>query len=426
MHNDTPQPGPVSDVSRIAQDLQIRKGQVESVVQLLDEGNTVPFITRYRKERTGGLNEEVIRRIQRRIEQIRELAARKETILKSIDNLGKLSDELRAAILAADTSKRLEDLYLPYKPKKRSLANEAREKGLEPLALAIWAGDPAVANLSEILPGMINPEKKLASEEDILTGVGYILAERIAEMAEIRSGVRHVLWDSGKLISAKAEGVTEEQGREYRDYFAFSEPIRHIPPHRILAVNRGDREKILKFHLDYDHARVGEATLAHVPLNDHPHVALMEKATEDALNRLLLPSLENEVWRDLKEHAQDHAVHIFAMNLRSLLMQPPLWGKMVLAVDPGLRTGCKIAVLDGTGKLIEEGVIYPHPPQNKVYEAKGKLEQLICKHQINLIAIGNGTACRETEQVISDLIAELEGRAPRHPATPSSSETHSC
>jgi protein Tex len=403
-----PGPQPISDLSRIAQDLQIRKVQVENVSQLLDEGNTVPFITRYRKERTGGLNEELIRRIQDRIVQSRQLSERKQTILKSIEAQGKLTDPLRDAILAADNPKRLEDLYLPFKPKKKTLATEAKEKGLEPLAVAIWSKDAAVANLSEVLAGMVNPEKNLNSADDVLAGAQHILAEQIAESAEVRGPVRHLIWDTGELVSAKADNITEEQGKDFRDYFAFRESIRFIPPHRILAVNRGEKENILKVKVEWHNDRVHSAALSNLPLADHPHREFLLKVVEDALTRLLLPSLEREVRRELTEHAQDSAVHVFARNLRSLLLQPPLRGKRVLAIDPGLRTGCKLAALDDNGNLLEETVIYPHLPHNKQAEAKSKLEQLIRKHQLSILAIGNGTACRESEQLVSELIADLD------------------
>jgi len=230
------------DFSRIAQDLQIRKIQVENAVQLLDEGNTVPFITRYRKERTGGLNEDVIRKIQTRVDQLRQLAERKQTILKSIEGQGKLSDELRTAILSADTSKRLEDLYLPYKPKKRTLATIARERGLEPLALALWNADPAVANLNEVLPTLVNPEKELPTPAEVLLGAQHILAELMADTADIRAAVRSILWETGKLSTTKSETLPENQGLEYKDYFQFTETVRQIPPHRILAINRGEKD----------------------------------------------------------------------------------------------------------------------------------------------------------------------------------------
>lgn len=403
------------DFSRIAQDLQIRKIQVENVVQLLDEGNTVPFITRYRKERTGGLNEDVIRKIQGRVNQLRQLAERKQTILKSIEGQGKLTDDLRNAILAADTSKRLEDLYLPYKPKKRSLATAARERGLEPLALAIWNRDPAITNLNEFAATMVNPEKELPTPVEVLLGAQHILAEQIADTADIRAAVRSILWETGRLATAKAENLPEGQGLEYKDYFQFTEPVRQIPPHRILAINRGEKEGPLKARLEFDAEAVrqvlyngfrGRPPL--LPLADHPHAEFLKTVAEDALTRLLLPSLEREIRRELTEESQEHAVSVFARNLRSLLLQPPLRGRRVLAVDPGFRTGCKLAALDDVGNLVEDAVIYPHPPQNKKDDAKNKLEELIRKHQLQVIAIGNGTACRETEEVVSELLSEFE------------------
>ncbi|HYT87665.1 MAG TPA: Tex-like N-terminal domain-containing protein, partial [Gemmataceae bacterium] len=428
------------DYSRIAQDLQIRKVQVEAVVALLDEGNTVPFITRYRKERTGGLNEDIIRQIQARVGLLRQLAERKQTILRSIEGQGKLTDDLRNAILAADTSKRLEDLYLPYKPKKRTLATTARERGLEPLALAVWHRDLAVNNLAEVLSGFVNPEKELPTPEDVRTGVQHILAEMVSETADVRAIVRSVLWETGRLKSTKSDKLAEGQGLEYKDYFQFTEPVRQIPPHRILALNRGEKENALKVSMEWNTEAVqsvalrglAEAALrqasapppppapppapepAPVPPADQPtvvvegpppteappapiasppaappppptyptgpgegeplspdspyrtpHAAFMKVVVEDALNRLLLPSLEREIRRELTEEAEAHAVGIFARNLRSLLLQPPLHGRRVLAIDPGFRTGCKIAALDETGNLLEDAVIFPHGSHGK-------------------------------------------------------------
>ncbi|HEV3260460.1 MAG TPA: Tex family protein [Gemmataceae bacterium] len=444
------------DFARIAQDLQIRKVQVESVVQLLDESNTVPFITRYRKERTGGLNEEVIRQIQARVGFLRLLAERKQTILKSIENQGKLTDELRAAVLGAESSKRLEDLYLPYKPKKRTLASVARDRGLEPLALAVWNRDPVAANLNEVLPTMVNPEKELNSPADVLAGVQHILAEQIAETADVRATVRSILWETGRLSTSKNENLGEGQGLEYKDYFQFTEPVRQIPPHRILAINRGEKEGSLKVRLEWKTEAAQQAFCLGfpdrpplLPVADHPHADFLKAVAEDALSRLLLPSLERELRRELTERAEDHAVNVFARNLRSLLLQAPLQGRRVLAIDPGFRTGCKVAVLDEHGNLLEDGVIFPHqlhgkgygkkgapapapaaaaatgeatpppPPEKKEEpppvpprreEAQAKLEELIRKHQVHVIAIGNGTACRETEEFVSELIGRLDTR----------------
>jgi competence ComEA-like helix-hairpin-helix protein len=504
------------DCSRIAQDLQIRKVQVENVVQLLDEGNTIPFITRYRKERTGGLNEEVLRQIQERVTAMRALADRKQTILKSIEGQGKLSDDLRKAILAAETSKRLEDLYLPYKPKKRTLAMVARERGLEPFALAIWNRDPViVGSLEEFAATMVNPEKELPTPAEVLLGAQHILAEQIAETADIRADVRRQLWETGRLTTAKSESLAADQGLEYKDYFQFTEPVRQIPPHRILAINRGEKEGALKAKMEWDAEAVRRVTLEKLPLADHPHAEFLKTVADDALARLILPSLEREIRRELTDEAEEHGVRVFARNLRSLLLQPPLRGRRVLAIDPAFRTGCKLACLDETGNLLEDAIVYPHgkghergdrrrgkaekaeaaaatpapatpspetvvaaapaapgpeaavpaaalapdasaapseaaaapvtesvpavelaaasppvaeapaaapspeaaptptppapPPPMKVNhraEAKAKIEEMIRKHNLNVIAIGNGTACRETEEVISELIAE--------------------
>jgi uncharacterized protein len=480
---DIPRPAPPPvDMSRISQELQIRRGQVESTVQLLDEGNTVPFITRYRKERTGGLDEEAIRAIQTRVGFLRQLGERKQTILKSIEGQGKLTEELKAAIVAADTSKRLEDLYLPYKPKKRSLATIARERGLEALALAIWNKEPAVANLAEVLPGMVNAEKELPTPDDVLAGVGHILAEMIAETADVRAVARAVLWDTGQLSSVKSETLPEGQGLEYKDYFKFAESVRRVPAHRILAINRGEKANALKVQIERDLELVKREALAKLPLADHPHGEFLHKVAEDAVLRLLLPSLEREIRRELAEEAGEHAVRIFARNLKSLLMQPPMRGQRVLAVDPGFRTGCKIAALDDIGNILEHGVIYPHaraekkrprpaekpaseapaatpvapvvesvtapasevtaptepattapaadvtvpqpvvpppaetapkpetpppaPETNPRQEAKAKLAEIVSKHALKVVAIGNGTACRETEELVSELITE--------------------
>lgn len=396
-----------ADFSRIAQDLQIRRVQVESVVALLDEGNTVPFITRYRKERTGGLNEEVIRQIQARAAALRQLAERKATVLKSIEGQGKLTDELREAVLAADTSRRLEDLYLPYKPKKKSLAAAARDKGLGPLAEAIWSRDPAALNLAELLPAIVDAEKGLATAEDIRQGVQHILAEHVADNAEVRAAARRVLWESARLTASRSETLAEGKGQEYESYFKFSEDARRVPPHRLLAINRGEREGALKVRVEWDVDAARRAALGRLPLADHPHVEFLHEVAEDALNRLLLPSLERELRRELTEAAEAHALRVFARNLRNLLMQPPLPGRRVLAIDPGFRTGCKVAALDETGNPVAYGVIHPHAPQNKRAEAKLRLEELIRRHQTPIVVIGNGTGCRETEELVAELIAEM-------------------
>lgn len=412
-----PAPQP-HDLSRIAQDLQIRKAQVEAVVQLLDDENTVPFITRYRKERTGGLNEEVIRRIQARVGLLRALADRKRTIFKSIAFQRKLTDDLVAAVLAADTPKRLEDLYLPYKPRKKSKATEAREKGLGPVAEAIFHRDPAVANLNDVLPGLVDPDKWLLNVDDVLAGVKEVLAEMVSDSAEVRGPMRAFTWDTGVLVSTRIETVPEGKGREYEPYFDFREPVKDIPPHRVLAINRGEKFNVLRVRIDTPPDIAKEIVQFHLRLADHPHRELMEAVAFDALDRLVKPSLDREVRRELAERAQDSAIQVFAKNLRSLLLQPPLRGKKVLAVDPGIRTGCKLAALDATGKLLEDAVVYPLGQKKNADHAKRKLEQMVRKYQISVVAIGNGTACRDAEELVAGLIADLKHRRENPNAEP--------
>ena len=394
------------DLGRIAQDLQIRKVQVESVVQLLDEGNTVPFVTRYRKERTGGLNEVQIRDIQSRVQKIRDLNDRKQTILKAIDAQGKLTDELREAIRVTENPKKLEDLYLPYKPKKRTKASEAREKGFEPLALRVWNRDETLGDIAEAAREFLNAEKGVETVDQVLEGVRHILAEAISELSLIRDAARKVVWRTGKIATIKSEGVDEAKGQDYRDYFAYSEPIQNIPPHRVLAFNRGEKENVLKIKLDVHQPDFEKAVLDNLPLEGHPQAAIFREGALDALERLLRPSLEREVRRDLSESAEKHAVEVFARNLRSLLLQSPITPQVILAIDPGFRTGCKVAVLGTQGTLLDHTVIYPHAPQNRRHEAKMTLKELVNKHKVNTVAIGNGTACRETEELVAELISE--------------------
>jgi uncharacterized protein len=409
------------DLGRIAQDLQIKRVQVESVVKLLDEANTVPFITRYRKEQTGNLNEVMIREIQIRVQKLRDLVERKETILKTIEAQGKLTPDLATAIRAADNPKRLEDLYLPFKPKKRTKASEARDRGLEPLAFRIWTRDETLIDLNAAAQEFVNAEKGVESVEKVLEGVGHILAEAISEMAAVRDAVRRVVWKTGKIVTTKAE-IPEGQGLEYRDYFDYSEPAAQMPPHRVLAINRGDKEGPLKVRLDVSRPDLEAVLVAQLPLEGHPHVELFHAAAIDALDRLILPSMEREVRRDLTEGAEKHAVEVFAKNLRSLLLQPPITKQVVMAVDPGFRTGCKLAILDRDGNLIDQTVIYPHAPQNRRSEAKVTLKDLVGKYHVGVVAIGNGTACRETEELIAEIITEgtefNHGRVPVHAPAP--------
>ncbi|MBX7106472.1 MAG: hypothetical protein K1X57_20525, partial [Gemmataceae bacterium] len=400
-----------ADLSRIAQDLQLRKVQVEHVVQLLDAGESIPFIARYRRERTAGLPEAPLRMIADRIAQVRNHHERRKTILKSIEAQGKLTDELKAAIEAADHPRRLEDLYQPFKPKKKSIAAEPREKGLEALAAAIWMADPAVAKLEEVLPGMVDAEKQLNSTDDILNGAKLILAELIGDTADVRGAARRVVWDSAKVTAAKHEKLPEGKGLEYKDYFKFTEPAQKVPPHRVLALNRGERENALTVKLEYDAGAVKEAAYAALAkLVDHPHRDFLVQCVDEALTRIVLPAVEREIRRDMTDLAQRHAIDVFARNLRGLLLAPPLPNTRVLAIDPGMRTGCRVVAIDEHGAPLEDATVYPHIPQKKMAEAKLVIEKLIRKHQTPVIAVGNGTACRETEELVAGLIVYFDKR----------------
>lgn len=393
------------NLERVADELNLTRSQVESVVALLDEGNTVPFITRYRKERTGNLDEEQIRQVQQRVTALRQLADRAETILRLIHAQGKLTSQLKAEIKAAETLKRLEDLYLPYRPKRKSRAMQARQRGLEPLADRIWNRDANLTNLDNAAAQFIDPSNDVFEITDVLQGVSDILAERISENATIRERSRKLAWQTGKLI-VTATKAGKESGDEYRDYFDYSEAVSKIPPHRILALNRGDKAGALRVRLEWTEERAGHMIADILEFASNPHNEFLRKCTSDALQRLIQPSLERELRRELTDRAELHAVSVFSRNLRNLLLQPPLQGQRVLAVDPGFRTGCKIAALDEFGHCLHTDVIYVTGPQDKRQATKQKLADIVREHGCTLIAIGNGTACRETEELAAETIAE--------------------
>jgi protein Tex len=393
------------DCGSIARALHLSPAQVETVAGLLDSGNTVPFITRYRKDQTGGLDEEQIREIQSRVAKLRLLAERKQTILRSIESQGKLTPELASQIAAADSTKRLEDLYLPYKPKKQTLATTARERGLDPLAEEILAAADSAADLDARAADFVNPDKGVATPADALLGVGHILAEAISERADLRQRLRKIVNHTGKLVSARAEG-DEKQAQGFRDYFAYSEQLDRIPPHRVLAINRGERAKILRVKVEADMEAMQAITDELVVRAEHPHAEFLRGTGRDALARLIFPSLEREVRRELTDWAEAHAVNVFARNLRNLLLQPPVRGRRVLAIDPGFKSGCKLAALDEFGKLLDQAVIHIVGKPERRQEGKAKIAELIKQHQLTLVAIGNGTACRETEEVLGELLNE--------------------
>ncbi|MCE9548730.1 MAG: RNA-binding transcriptional accessory protein [Planctomycetia bacterium] len=506
------------DLGELSKSLELRPGQVQAVIALLDDGNTVPFITRYRKDQTGGLDENQIRQVQAEVHRLRQLAERKQTILRSIESQGKLTPELAARIEAARTAKRLEDLYLPYRPQKQTLATAARERGLGPLADEVLSGAVSAEGLDARAADFVNPDRSLTSIADVLLGVGHILAEQFSERAELRSTLRNIYRQSGHLVSGRtepeekkekaevetsaamapaaapvaetpaavetnvetktesaadestgeesareeaageeatseestgeeislpegAEGEASEpaaetaeapaapapaapaparapaatirqkkpkpkpDGKQFRDYFEFRQAVDRIPPHRVLAINRGERAKVLRVRIEADtDALFREAEKLLVPA-EHPLADFLRGCARDALSRLVIPSLERELRRELTDKAEQHAVHVFARNLRSLLLQPPVCDRRSLAIDPGFKNGCKMVALDQFGQMLGHAVVHLVGKAERRQAARVKLVEMVRTHQIQVIAIGNGTGCREAEQLVSEILA---------------------
>ncbi|QDS36401.1 Tex family protein [Brevibacillus brevis] len=393
-------------IQTIAQDTGVKPHQVERTVALLDEGNTVPFIARYRKEMTGQLDETQIRAIEERVRYLRNLSVRKEEVVRLIDEQGKLTDELRTAIERATKLQEVEDLYRPYRQKRRTRATMAKEKGLEPLANYLMSL-PKTGNPEEEAKPYINPEKGVETTEQALQGAMDIVAELLSDDPEIRQWVRQRSVQKGLLLTEqKAEEADEKN--VYQMYYAYSEPLKKVVPHRVLAINRGENEGILKVSIEAPVAEIVAWMQKRTLPRDTVARDLLTLTVEDAYKRLIAPSIEREVRAELTEAAEERAIHIFAENLRNLLLQPPVKGKVVLGVDPAFRTGCKLAVVDETGKLLEVAVVYPTPPANKVAEATVKVKQLIETYRVTVVAVGNGTASRETEQFIATLLKELK------------------
>ncbi len=385
----------------IATQLQVRPHQVEAVIRLLDEGNTIPFIARYRKEMTGSLDEEQIRIIAEEVARLRLLDERRATVLKSIEAQGKLTEELRAAILAASTMTALEDLYAPYRPKRRTRATIAREKGLGPLAEMILQQVKAPRSALEIAADFLN--EQVTTPQEALEGARDIVAEVISDNANIRGEVRNKALRFATLYAQRVEGANDER-QVYRDYYEFSARLDRLQPHQILAINRGEREGVLNVWIEIPERNWRKAIEAEYPVDLlSPFADDLIRAAEDGAKRLLLPAIERDLRRILTERAESHAIQVFATNLRALLGQPPLAGHIVLGIDPGYRTGCKVAVVDATGKLLDTATIHPHEPQNEWQESLQTLQTLIQRHHVTLIVIGNGTASRETEKLVAEL-----------------------
>lgn len=391
--------------STLANQLGIKPQQVEAVIEMLDEGNTIPFIARYRKERTGSLDEEQLRKIEAGVERLRAMDERRTTILKTIEEQGKLTEELSAKINAAQTLTELEDLYLPYKPKRRTRAMIAREYGLEGLAEWIVKQPFTKTSLEEIARPFLN--EKVTTIDEAWQGARDIVAEMISEHNEVRSQTREKAMQWGVLKCSKIEDAQDEK-RVYETYYNFEYRVDRIRPHQILAINRGEKEKVLRVAISLEQRDWENVIFRYFQPN--PKSALndqMREAIQDAADRLLLPAIERDVRRALSEVAESHAITVFSTNLKGLLNQPPLANYVVLAIDPGYRTGCKVAVVDPTGKVLDIATIYPHPPQNQKQESLKILKHLVEKHKVTLISIGNGTASRESEQLVAELTREM-------------------
>jgi uncharacterized protein len=394
----------------IAQELGVRRDQVERTVELLDDGNTLPFIARYRKEVTGELDEVQIRSIQERLAYLRALEARKETVLSSIAEQGKLTPELEVAIRGATVRQEVEDLYLPYRPKRRTRATVAREKGLEPLAEIIMAQKQTRGSLEEIARPFLS--EAVPAAEEAYAGARDIVAEIVADDAKVRGLVRRLTLDKGRLVSKLAQEDADPQAK-YRDYHEFDERLVAIPAHRLLAINRGESENALRVQLAAPADEILAALQRRYVVN--PRSILAEQAreaAEDAYKRLIAPAMARELRTARTEQASEEAIGIFGANLRNLLLLPPVRGLVVIGIDPGYRTGCKVAVVEATSRFLEGIAIYPHEPQRQWGRAKQILAHLIDKHRVTAIAIGNGTASRETEALVAELIGELPSGAP--------------
>ncbi len=403
--------------SVVASELNIKNSQVESVIKLFSEGATIPFIARYRKEYTEGLDEEVLREIEDRLNYLTLLQERRETILKSIDEQGKLTDEIKSKLVSATKLQELEDIYLPYKPKRKTRGTIAKAKGLEPLALFILQNPLFNGNFDEKLTEFINPDLEVNDAEEALQGAKDIIAEIISDTAGVRKAVREYLLENSIVKSEKTkekkENKTNEKLKErerkeiYQIYYEFSIDVKKIKPYQILALNRGENEKVLKISLSFEQPQVLDIIQKNAfEFKKSVFIEMLQEVVQDSFTRLIFPSIEREIRNTLTEKADLHAIEIFASNLRQLLLQPPLSGKIIMGIDPGFVSGSKAAVIDETGKYLDGTTIYPHPPQNKSTEAKKILLQLIDKYKVEIIAIGNGTASRETEFLIAELIKE--------------------
>ncbi|MEH7086092.1 Tex family protein [Neobacillus drentensis] len=393
-------------LKKIAAELAISFKQVNSVISLLDEGNTVPFIARYRKEMTGALDEVQIRNILERWQYVQNLEQRKEEVIRIIAEQGKLTDELSASITKAEKLQEVEDLYRPYKQKRRTKATVAKEKGLEPLAE--WLLTFSKESIEEKAKQFLSEEKEVLTAEDAISGAKDIIAERVSDDAESRKWIRKETFKSGAVVSVVKDAEKDEKN-VYEMYYEYEEPVNKIVPHRILALNRGEKEDILRVSLKMNSDLIlSYLSRKWIRAQHSPAAPVVLEALEDSYKRLIQPSIEREIRSELTEKGEEQAIHIFSENLRNLLLQPPLKGKVVIGVDPAYRTGCKLAVVDETGKVLKIDVIYPHPPVSKTKEAREKFINILRDYKVEMAAIGNGTASRETEQFVADILKEMD------------------
>lgn len=394
-------------LQKITEELQVKKWQVEAAVELIDEGNTIPFISRYRKEVTGSLNDEQLRNLHERLTYLRNLEEKKASVLASIEEQGKLTEELRAQIEAAQTLVVVEDLYRPYRPKRRTRATIAKEKGLEPLAniIALQMTNKSIEAEAE---AFLNEEKEVKTVADAINGAKDILAERVSDEADYRIYIRKLTAKSGRILSSAKDEKTQSV---YEMYYNFEEPVSKVAGHRTLALNRGEKEKILTVKIEAPEEDILRYLCKQVITKENPYTApILREVVEDSYKRLIAPAIEREIRNDMTEKAEEGAIKVFGKNLEQLLMQPPISGQVVLGWDPAFRTGCKLAVVDQTGKVLDTTVIYPTAPTTpaKIAAAKDTLKKLIKKYHITLISVGNGTASRESEQIIVELLKEIK------------------
>ncbi|MCR2044778.1 Tex family protein [Anaerosalibacter massiliensis] len=392
--------------SILMEEFKLKDFQIKNTIRLIDEGNTIPFIARYRKEKTGELNDVILRELNDRLNYLRNLEERQNEVIRLIDEQGKLTADLKEEILAANTLQRVEDLYRPFKKKRRTRATKAKEKGLEPLAQILISEEIEEGSLEEIAAPFINVEKGVKDIEEAYNGAMDIVAESVSDNAEFRKIIRKIFLEEGIL---NVEAADEKESTVYEMYYSYNEKVKTIPNHRILAINRGEKEKVLKVKVSVPDEKILNILKRKIIKNDKKITTnYLHMSIEDGYKRLIFPSIEREIRSILTERAEEEGIKVFSKNLEPLLMQPPIKDRVVMGIDPGFRTGCKVAVVNETGRYLETTVVYPTEPQNQVGKTKKELKRLINKYDIDIIAIGNGTASRETEQVVAEMLRELE------------------